>query len=82
MPTYDYRCDEDGDFTLVQRMKDHASGECPTCGATCRQVMLSAPRPLIEAMADAGLPGALMTSGDRMEARHKAAGQDPYKNYN
>ena len=76
MPTYDYRCPEDGDFTLIQSMKDHAKGVCPTCGSECKQILLGAPRPLIEAMADAGCPGAFHTSGDRMEKRHKAAGQD------
>lgn len=76
MPTYDYRCTEDGDFELIQSMSKHAKGECPTCGKECPQVLKGAPRPLIEAMADAGCPGAFMTSGDRIEKRHKAAGQD------
>ena len=82
MPVYDYSCEKHGTFELTQKMKDHATGICPECGTTCKQVMLGAPLPLIEAMADAGCPGAFMTSGDRMTARHKAAGQDPYKNYN
>ena len=75
MPLYDYRCKSDGDFTLKQAMKDHAKGICPTCGSERKQVILSAPQPMIEAMADAGCPGAFMTSGDRMDKRHKEAGQ-------
>jgi len=31
---------------------------------------------MIEKMADAGFPGAFITSGDRMTKRHKEAGQD------
>lgn len=38
-------------------------------------MILSAPRPLVEAMADAGCPGAMHTSGDRMTKRHYDAGQ-------
>jgi hypothetical protein len=30
---------------------------------------------MIEAMADAGFPGAFHTSGDRMEKRHRQSGQ-------
>lgn len=75
MPLYDYRCKDHGDFILKQHMEDHARAECPTCGSWSKQVILSAPRPLIEAMADAGCPGAFMTSGDRMAKRHKEAGQ-------
>jgi len=76
MPTYDYNCKEHGDFELRQSMKDHAKGDCPTCGSECNQVIRSAPRPLIEAMADSGCPGAFMTSGDRMTKRHRMAGQN------
>lgn len=74
MPTYDYKCEEHGYFAQENRMADHAKGVCPTCKEPAKQVILSAPRPLIEAMADAGLPGALHTSGDRMEKRHREAG--------
>jgi len=76
MPTYDYKCAEHGYFELTQSMKDHARADCPTCGSDSKQVMIGAPRPLIEAMADAGCPGAFITSGDRMEKRHKEAGQE------
>jgi putative FmdB family regulatory protein len=76
MPMYDYRCTEHGDFVQKNRMKDHAKGTCPTCGSDSKQVIKSAPRPLIEAMADAGCPGAFMTSGDRMTKRHRQAGQN------
>ena len=48
---------------------------CPDCGESAKKVILDAPRPLIEAMADAGCPGAFHTSGDRIEKRHRAAGQ-------
>jgi putative FmdB family regulatory protein len=76
MPRYDYRCSTDGVFELEQRMKDHAKGICPTCGSECKQVVLSAPQPMIEQMADAGCPGAFATSGDRMTKRHRMADQD------
>ena len=76
MPLYDYRCTEHGDFELHQSMKDHAKGICPTCESECKQVLLKAPGLNVESMADAGMPGALETSGNRMEKRHKAAGQD------
>jgi putative FmdB family regulatory protein len=76
MPLYDYRCHSHGDFELQQKMKDHAKGPCPTCGSDCKQVLTRAPGLDIEAMADAGMPGAFNTSGDRMTRRHRAAGQD------
>ena len=76
MPLYDYECKDHGYFELRQRMADHAKGVCPTCGSDSKQVMLGAPGLDIESMADAGMPGAFMTSGDRMEKRHKNAGQD------
>lgn len=75
MPLYDYKCAEHGYFEQKNSMADHAKGVCPTCGEPSKQVLLKAPRPLIEAMADAGCPGAFMTSGDRMEKRHRKAGQ-------
>ena len=76
MPLYDYRCTDHGDFEKRQPMIDHARAECPTCGEIVRQVLLGAPGLNVESMADAGMPGALETSGNRMEERHKAAGQD------
>ncbi len=75
MPTYDYRCDEHGYFEKVQRMKDHASGECPECGTPSKQVLTKPPGLDIEAMANIGMPGAFETSGDRLTERHKRAGQ-------
>ena len=75
MPLYDYKCTKHGYFTLKQNMTDHARGTCPTCKSDCKQVILTAPAPLIEAMADAGCPGAFHTSGDRMTRRHYNAGQ-------
>jgi len=76
MPTYSYRCEHHDVFELNQRMKDHAKGVCPTCGSECKQVLQTAPPLMIEQMADAGLPGAFHTSGDRMTQRHREADQD------
>lgn len=75
MPLYDYKCSEHGYFEQKNSMADHAKGECPTCGEACPQVILTAPAPMIEAMADAGFPGAFHTSGDRITKRHRNAGQ-------
>ena len=75
MPTYDYKCSEHGYFEQLNSMANHAEGECPTCGKASKQVLLTAPPPMIEAMADAGFPGAFHTSGDRLEKRHRSAGQ-------
>lgn len=75
MPLYDYKCPEHGYFEAKNSMADHARAECPTCGEESKQVILRAPQPLIEAMADAGCPGAFHTSGDRMEKRHREDGQ-------
>jgi putative FmdB family regulatory protein len=76
VPTYDYKCEDHGYFELIQRVADHATGNCPTCEVSCKQVLTRAPSVPIEALADAGFPGALETSGNRMEKRHRAAGQD------
>lgn len=75
MPLYEYKCAACGYFEQIRPMADHAKGNCPTCGEVCRQVMRSAPPLMIEAMADAGFPGAFHTSGDRLEKRHRSAGQ-------
>jgi len=56
-------------------MKDHAKANCPLCAAPCKQVVTNAPMLDVEKMADAGCPGALELSGNRMEQRHKDAGQ-------
>ena len=76
MPRYDYKCKEHGYFEQFNKIADRTEGLCPICQSRSIQVILSAPRPMIEMMADAGLPGAFMTSGDRMEKRHQKAGQD------
>lgn len=76
MPTYSYKCSEDGYFDLKQRMADHAEGVCPTCGSVCSQVLTVPPILDTEAMADCGMPGAFNKSGDRMTKRHQKAGQD------
>ena len=75
MPRYDYNCKEHGYFEATQPMSLHKSAPCPVCGADSRQVILQAPAPMIEAMADAGMPGAFHTSGDRLTKRHRKAGQ-------
>lgn len=75
MPTYNYKCGEHGYFELEQRMADHAAGDCPTCGETCKQVMTSAPMLDIESMARAGMPGAWETVGDRIHKRHRSVSQ-------
>ena len=75
MPDYDYKCEEHGYFEQFNKMVDNAKGNCPTCGATSKHVILSAPKLMVESMADNGFPGALHTSGDRMTKRHTKAGQ-------
>ena len=75
MPTYSYRCPEDGTFEKVQRIIDHARAECPTCGEVVRQILTSAPGLDIEAMAKVGMPGAWEKVGDRITKRHIDAGQ-------
>jgi hypothetical protein len=78
---YDYKCERCSAkglhpyFTQKNAMVDHAKGVCPTCGSDAKQVILTAPAPLVEAMADAGCPGAFHTSGDRLTKRHRKAGQ-------
>ena len=76
MPRYDYKCEEHGYFELQQKIIDHARADCPTCETDCKQVLRNAPGLDVEGMADAGCPGAFFSSGDRMEKRHKKAGQD------
>jgi len=75
MPTYDYECAKHGYFEKAQSMSLHASADCPECGDTSPQVMLSAPCLDVEAMADIGMPGAMETSGNRLTRRHVQAGQ-------
>jgi putative FmdB family regulatory protein len=38
MPTYEYRCDNDHVFEVVQRMTDDPVEACPTCGAPVQRV--------------------------------------------
>lgn len=75
MPLYDYKCSEHGYFEQKNSMDERAEGTCPTCGSKSKLVILRAPAPMIEAMADAGCPGAFHTSGDRITKRHRKAGQ-------
>lgn len=75
MPNYDYKCEEHGYFEQTHSIAERDTGTCPTCNASAKKVLLSAPRLLVEQMADAGFPGALHTSGDRMTKKHTQAGQ-------
>jgi len=77
MPTYDYRCDQHGDFEQTNRMVDHAKGTCPTCGETCRQVVKAVAKHGLdlEAMSRCGMPGAFETVGDRITKRHRSVPQ-------
>jgi len=75
MPDYDYKCEEHGYFEQAHSIADRDKGVCPTCDGPAKKVMLSAPKLMVEAMADNGFPGALHTSGDRMTKRHQQAGQ-------
>ena len=79
MPLYDYKCEACGDYFVdTNSISERKTAAC-ICGGTGRQVILSAPAPMIEQMANAGCPGAFHTSGDRMEKRHLAAGQAHHK---
>lgn len=53
MPTYDYRCDDCGDFALMRPMaqRDEPVG-CPQCGKAAARALVAAP-------ALAGAPGAV-----------------------
>ncbi|CAG2140334.1 Zinc ribbon domain protein [compost metagenome] len=53
MPTYDYRCDDCGDFALMRPMaqRDEPVG-CPHCGKAAARALVAAP-------ALAGAPGAV-----------------------
>ena len=74
MPLYDFKCPEHGYFEEQQRLPDHTGfASCLICGQEVKQVQIKAPGLDIEAMADAGMPGAFETSGDRMTERHKSA---------
>ena len=82
MPNYDYKCTEHGYFEATHRIADSTTSPCPECNQESKKVILRAPRPMIEAMADAGCPGAFMTSGDRLEKRHRDAGQSHWASTN
>lgn len=76
MPLYDYKCLEcDEYFEQMNSIANRAEGTCPHCEGSGKQVLRSAPPLMIEAMADAGFPGAFHTSGDRLEKKHRSAGQ-------
>lgn len=75
MPTYDYRCKEHGIFEKVQRMKNHARANCPTCSSDSSQILTRPPGLDIEGMARAGLPSAYETVGDRITKRHTSVPQ-------
>lgn len=73
MPMYDYKCKEHGYFEKKQQVRLHAWAHCLTCGTSCKQVLISPPGLDIEAMANAGMPGAYEMQGDRMTKRHAEA---------
>lgn len=75
MPTYNYKCAEHGTFEKFQRMVDHARADCPTCGSTSTQILLSPPSLDVEGMANSGCPGAFETSARRITRRHRAVDQ-------
>ena len=71
MPLYDFQCKDHGWFERRQRLPEHTGRyECPVCGKLVPQVHIHPPGLDIEAMADAGMPGAFELSGDRMTKRH------------
>ncbi|WP_028605572.1 FmdB family zinc ribbon protein [Ottowia thiooxydans] len=44
MPTYDYACDDCGEFDAIRRLADRNEPcECPWCGTASRRVMSQAP---------------------------------------
>ena len=41
MPTYEYRCDNDHTFEVMQSMSDDALTECTICGAPARRILFA-----------------------------------------
>lgn len=41
MPTYEYRCPQDHDFELFQRMSDEPVARCPECGKKAQRLLSS-----------------------------------------
>lgn len=39
MPTYDYRCQSCGKFTVSQGIKEPALSSCPTCGSAVSRLI-------------------------------------------
>jgi len=39
MPTYEYRCPNDHDFELFQRMSDEPGAACPECGEAAERIL-------------------------------------------
>jgi putative FmdB family regulatory protein len=75
MPTYDFRCDDHGDEEIICSMSQRKEQVCSTCGKPMKQVMLKAPRLDQEAMAWAGMPGAIEKQGNRYTKNHRSVDQ-------
>ena len=75
MPKYDYRCKEHGEFEKIQKVKEHARAECPTCDTPCSQILTSPPVLDVQSMARAGFTHAYTKEGDRITARHRSEDQ-------
>lgn len=41
MPTYEYRCDNDHTFEVMQPMSEDALDECTICGAPARRILFA-----------------------------------------
>lgn len=39
MPTYDYKCEKCGKFTISQGIKEKALNKCPTCGEVVKRLI-------------------------------------------
>ena len=75
MPTYDFRCKDHGDEERRCLIAERKEQRCSTCGGKMQQILTSAPKLAEEAMAWAGMPGAIMKQGDRMEKQHRSVDQ-------
>lgn len=72
---YDYRCPKCGVFEdYFVRSTKVDEQICPDCGEKMTR-LVSAPKLDLEGMARAGCPGALKTTGDRIEKRHRSVDQ-------
>ena len=75
MPTYDFRCEEHCVEEIICGMGQRKEQVCSTCGEPVKQVMTKAPSLDVTAMANAGMPGAIESQGNRMTTQHKSVSQ-------